>query len=154
MTKIVSQLNVDGYFVGSTVADESPLEAGVWLIPGGCVDALPPTIPVGKVAKWNGSWVFEDIPKDPEPPVEPEPNPVPISVTRFQARAALYQAGYFDAVTEIMSNPATPMLMKLAWQDAQEFRRDSSTVQALSQILGLTSEQVDQLFIAASGISA
>ncbi|WNO06053.1 hypothetical protein [Rhodoferax mekongensis] len=88
------------------------------------------------------------------PPTPSAAQVVPESVTRFQARAALYQAGYFDAVTEIMSNPATPMLMKLAWQDAQEFRRDSSTVQALSQILGLTSEQVDQLFIAASGISA
>lgn len=40
--KIVSQLGPDGYLVGPTVADESPLEPGVFLIPGGAIDRPPP----------------------------------------------------------------------------------------------------------------
>ena len=70
--KQVSQLDQDGYFVGVTTADPSPLEPGVYLIPGGAIDATPPTVPEGQRAKWNGQWVFEDIPQ-PEPEPEPEP---------------------------------------------------------------------------------
>lgn len=72
--KIVSQLNADGYFVGVTFADESPLEPDFYLLPGGAIDAPAPSIPEGKRAKWVGEWVFEDI-QQPEP--EPEPEPVP-----------------------------------------------------------------------------
>lgn len=68
--KQVSQLDKDGYFVGVTTADPSPLEPDVYVIPGGCVDAPEPTIPEGQRAKWdNGQWVFEDIP--PEKPEQP-----------------------------------------------------------------------------------
>ena len=70
--KQVSQLDQDGYFVGVTTADPSPLEPGVYLIPGGCIDEPAPTIPEGQRAKWEGQWVFEDIPQ-PEPEPEPEP---------------------------------------------------------------------------------
>jgi len=68
--KQVSQLDQDGYFVGVAMADISPLEPDVYLIPGGCIDAPAPTIPEGQRAKWdNGQWVFEDIP--PEKPKQP-----------------------------------------------------------------------------------
>jgi hypothetical protein len=70
--KQVIQLDADEYFVGPVIADASPLEAGVYLIPAGAVDAPMPTIPEGKRAKWDGQWVFEDIPQ-PEPEPEPEP---------------------------------------------------------------------------------
>lgn len=70
--KQVSQLDQDGYFVGLTTADLSPLEPGVYLIPGGAIDQPAPVVPEGKMAKWNGQWLFEDIPQ-PEPEPEPEP---------------------------------------------------------------------------------
>jgi hypothetical protein len=71
--KQVSQLDQDGYFVGVTTADPSPLEPDVYLIPGGAVDASAPTIPEGKRARWvDGNWVFEDIP--PEKPKQPYPS--------------------------------------------------------------------------------
>jgi len=74
--KQVIQLDADGYFVGLTTADESPLEPGVFLIPAGAIDAPVPSIPEGKLAKWNGTWVFEDAP-EPEPEPEPVPEPKP-----------------------------------------------------------------------------
>ena len=71
--KQVSQLDQDGYFVGVTTADPSPLEQDVYLLPGGCIDEPAPTIPEGQRAKWdNGQWVFEDIP--PEKPEQPYPS--------------------------------------------------------------------------------
>lgn len=83
--KQVSQLDQDGYFVGVVFADPSPLEPGVFLIPGGAVDAPAPTILEGQRAKWNGQWVFEDIPQpepEPKPETEPEPEPIPYDEQR------------------------------------------------------------------------
>ena len=68
--KQVIQLNDDGYYVGITIADESPLEPNVFLMPARTIDASIPSIPDGKRAKWNGSWIFEDIP-------QPAPDPIP-----------------------------------------------------------------------------
>lgn len=70
--KQVSQLDQDGYFVGMTVADQSPLEEGVYLIPAGAVESDAPSIPDGQRAKWeNEQWGFEAIPL-PEPELEEE----------------------------------------------------------------------------------
>lgn len=80
--------------------------------------------------------------------------PVPLVVTRFQARAALYLAGHFEAVEAYMAQASTPMLAKLAWQDAQEFQRSSPTVLALAKVLGLSDAQLDALFVSAATIKA
>lgn len=67
-TKLCSQLDTNGYFVGTTIADESPLEPGVFLLPGGAVDAPAPVMSEGKRAKWIGtSFVIENIPEPPQP---------------------------------------------------------------------------------------
>ena len=71
--KKVIQLDEQGYFVGITTADESPLEVGVYLIPANAVDADTPTIPDGHKAKWNNGWVFEP-PSEPEPQIVIDPN--------------------------------------------------------------------------------
>jgi hypothetical protein len=59
-------------FISEGEADPSPLEEGVWLIPGDATDVAPPKIPVGMRAIWEGDkWRTENIPM-PEP--EPEPS--------------------------------------------------------------------------------
>lgn len=79
---------------------------------------------------------------------------VPQSITPFQAKAALLNAGLLSQVNAIMANSATPPLMVLAWTDATEFLRTSTTVTAMAASLNLTSAQIDALFIEAAGISA
>lgn len=82
------------------------------------------------------------------------PAAVPQSVSRFQARAALHLAGLLDEVQALMDDPATDKLAKLAWQDAQDFRRISPTVLGMGAALGWSDAQLDQLFITAAGIEA
>jgi uncharacterized membrane protein len=60
--KLVYQTDHLGIFIGAVTADESPLEPGVYLIPGGCVEAAPPAIPEHKAAWWNGrAWQLVDF---------------------------------------------------------------------------------------------
>ena len=87
--------------------------------------------------------------------LRPVPAPVvPQVVSRFQARAALLLAGLLDDVEALMAAPGTPALAKLAWADAQEFKRNSPTVQAMAAAIGLTEAQLDELFTNAAGIDA
>jgi hypothetical protein len=79
---------------------------------------------------------------------------IPQTVSRFQARAALHLSGLLESVETLMQSPETDMLARLAWQDAQEFKRQSPTVLAMASALGLTDAQIDELFIAAAGIEA
>lgn len=54
-TKTVYQTNSAGLFVGETIADESPLEPGVFLIPAGCIELAPPeTWPEDQWPRFNG----------------------------------------------------------------------------------------------------
>lgn len=53
--KTVYQTNYSGLFIGKTLADESPLQPGVFLIPAGCVEQAPPTSwPDDQWPRWNG----------------------------------------------------------------------------------------------------
>jgi hypothetical protein len=94
--KEVVQLDQNGYFVGITNADESPLEQGVFLIPAGAVDVDAPVIPEGKVAKWDGVWVYEDIPNE---ATEEED---PVELTYAEKRAMEYPPieDYLDGVVK------------------------------------------------------
>lgn len=89
--KIISQLDAEGYFSGPTVADESPLEPGVFLIPMGAVDVPPPSVPEGKRARYvGGKFVLENIPM-PEPEPEPTPpTPEEIATAVSAARQSAY----------------------------------------------------------------
>lgn len=74
MSKPCYQLDRAGLLQGETVADESPLEAGVYLLPAGCTFTAPPAeVPDGKWPRWNGAaWDFVTKPK----PANDNPDPV------------------------------------------------------------------------------
>jgi len=86
--------------------------------------------------------------------VDPPPPGPPQVVSRFQARAALHLAGLLPQVEALMADPATDTLARLAWTDAQEFRRTSPTLLAMAAALDLSDAQLDQLFVTAAGIEA
>ena len=66
-----------GVFLGQGLADESPLEPGVWLLPAHSVTMAPPNVDENQFAVFkNGAWEVNVIP-DPEPEPEPVPEPEP-----------------------------------------------------------------------------
>ena len=72
--KTVYQTNIDGYFTGLTGADESPLEPGVYLIPGGAVEVEPPSFGPGSAARWvDGAWQIVPAPLQEIPEVAADP---------------------------------------------------------------------------------
>lgn len=60
-------------FVGASIADESPLEEGVYLIPAYATTVAPPQIQAGSQAVFeNDGWRIEAIPLPPTPEPPPE----------------------------------------------------------------------------------
>lgn len=82
----------------------------------------------------------------------PDPTAVPQEVSPYQARVALLQAGHLDAVESLMANPATPQEARIAWEYATTVRRQSAFIATLGPLLGLTDEQIDNLFRLAASI--
>lgn len=76
--KTVYQLDRANFYAGHTVADESPLEPGVYHIPARCVEAAPPAEwPENKWPRWNGShWVLVNKPVPAQPADEVETDPL------------------------------------------------------------------------------
>ena len=89
----------------------------------------------------------------------PQAVPVPASVSRFQARAALARTerggvNLFEAINGFMTSlPATDE-RRLAWEDARDFERDSLTVAEIAGMFGMTDAEVDDLFRLADTIKA
>jgi hypothetical protein len=66
-----------GIFHSEGLADESPLEPGVFLIPANATTIKPPKVALPKVAVFkDGKWNVETLPPPPPKP-EPEPKPAP-----------------------------------------------------------------------------
>jgi len=89
---------------------------------------------------------------DAQPPALPEYVPavvaVPEVVTMRQARLALLGAGLLAQVNTAVANMpgAEGDAARIEWEYAQEVRRDSPLVAALSAAFGWTSAQLDDLF--------
>lgn len=104
----------------------------------------------------NWCWTangFEEIPR------RPTMNPLlvwreNVEVSRIQARSALYLAGKLEMVDAWAADPSTPVLQKMAWQDATTFARTSPTVLSAGAALGLTDQELDDLFSLALTIKA
>lgn len=92
------------------------------------------------VAQKDGSWTIAKA--------------VPQSVTMRQARLAMLQAGILDDVEAMISamEGAEGRAAQIDWEYALDVRRDWPLIGVLAPQLGMTDEQVDELFIAAASI--
>lgn len=103
---IAYQTDEDGFYVEAVECQESPLEPGIFLVPGGAVEVAPPELAENQLAKWDGSaWVSVD--KTPEPAsseVSDVPEPTPptyeelkeaVKVTRRIAYASMADPLFF-----------------------------------------------------------
>lgn len=81
--------------------------------------------------------------------------PPPASVSLAQGKAALIAAGLWPAVlayVAAIADPTDKALAEVALNDTQDWRRDSLFLNSAATALGMTSAQLDQLFVDASGI--
>lgn len=78
----------------------------------------------------------------------PQSDPVPAVVSMRQARLALLGAGLLAPVNEAIATMegAKGEAARIEWEYAQEVRRDSPLVAALSAAFGWTAAQLDDLF--------
>jgi len=77
---------------------------------------------------------------------------VPQTITSFQAKAALLNAGLLESVTAMMAT--APAFAKLAWAESTTFERHSKTLTDMAAVLGLTDAQLDSLFTYGAGVKA
>lgn len=114
----------------------------------GTTEVPPPDFdPVAAGCFWRDDhWEVEDA--------KPPEAPVPDVVTMRQARLALLGAGLLAQVNTAVANMlgAEGDAARIEWEYAQEVRRDSPLVAALSEILGLTDEALDNLYRTAVGL--
>ena len=82
------------------------------------------------------TWELREIPKV-----------VPQSITPLQAKLQLLKLGLLDEVEALVSNDRTSQLY---WEYASVVERDNAVLLLMAEQLGLTSEQVDEMFIEAS----
>ena len=89
-------------------------------------------------------------------PPEPQPIPVPQQITRAQGKAALIIQGHWQAVPDYVASiqdPTQRALAEVALNDTLTWERSSPFLNAVVNGLGMTDEQIDALFIQASGIA-
>ena len=79
---------------------------------------------------------------------------VPQSVSMRQARLALLGAGLLSTVNAAIAgmDGVEGEAARIEWEYAQDVDRGSALIGALSPLLGMTSEQLDALFIAAAAL--
>lgn len=147
---------VSKVLIGSVGIQESPLEPGHYLLPPNCTikQPLPPTN--GKdVIFVNDTWSYVDtlsqLPEKPANPINDIRETMVVSV--FQGTAALLNAGLLNDVEAFFNSVNATPLQKLAWERVVVFERLSPLVISMGQMLNLTDEQLDQLFIEAAAIT-
>jgi hypothetical protein len=77
---------------------------------------------------------------------------VPQKVTRRQAKQALLLAGMLSQVQpaiDAIVDPTQREMMNIEWNDSQDFERTRPSLINLATALGLTLEQLDDLFVQA-----
>lgn len=141
-------------FAGSVGIQESPLEPGVWLMPPNCTLDAPLAPQEGKDVAYIGSvWQYITPPPDGSPQQPVEDIRQTMIVSRFQARAALLNAGLLDQVDAYFNSSTPSAIDRLAWQQVNDFYRLSPLVISVGASLSLNDDQLDQLFRAAAAIS-
>jgi len=157
-----------GRLLGQGIADPSPLEAGVWLIPAFATTAPPPDADEGhEVIYQAGDWSQRPLPPPPEPP--PPPPPPPITLTARQLFAALALTGMITeaealaagrtgevlaAVEAVFATlPAQDaFLARLTWATMRDVPRNHPLIGAMIAADVATDEQVDALFALGAAI--
>jgi hypothetical protein len=166
---IAYQTDRDGVFVGVVKLDRDPLEQNKWLIPAGAFIDAPPLVADRQFALHDGSsWVVEDLPPEPSPPV---PVSAEYELDTWRANAVLSKAEFLIRVKDAgiltkgdakaaargewpasMQSALSRMTDKeaedaeITWAAASTVERKNPMIYFVQAAVGLSDEQVDNLF--------
>lgn len=101
---------------------------------------------------WHQAWVVRDLTE--EEIEEQNRVPVPDSITPRQARLELLNEGLLSQVDDAINSLESPDKERAAieWEFAENIERDSPWINNIGKALGLTQDQIDEMFIAAAQI--
>lgn len=88
-------------------------------------------------------------------PADQTPVAIPEEISRAQGKAALIQAGMWDAVQAFaasITDPTQRALADVALHDTQTWKRSSPFLNTAAEGLGLSQAQLDDLFVKAAAI--
>src|SRR5690606_12135578 len=120
----------------------------------------PVDIPDGRWIDLRMNEVRQPEPEEPEDPEAPELQPeiptepsIPSVVTMAQAKLALLYAGLYEQVEQALADLPEPQKTAalIEWNHRQTLERDHPLVAQVAAALGLTEQQLDDLFVDASG---
>jgi hypothetical protein len=110
--------NTGGY-IGTELADESPLEPNVYLLPANATQIEPPPVEYGKWRRWNGvEWVFENLEETPITTAEPTP---PTAQDMRNRRNNLLSESDWTQFPDV---PASVVSQGEAWRTYRQALRD------------------------------
>lgn len=116
-------------------------------VPAYATHVQPPETVGDEVAHWNGKvWTVL-----PERPPAPEPEPVPASCTPAQGLVALFAVKQITedqllAAIGQIADPVQQYTARIGLQRATTWERGSPTMQAMAALLGLTEQDLDDLY--------
>lgn len=130
------------------------------IIPGGSIAQIEATVfDVAPPFEWvevsddvtpnTHYWDGEKAVLIPAP--EPEPPTVPAVVSSAKGKVVLIRAGLWQSVLDYVAaipDPEQRAIAEVALHGTQEWSRNSPFMAAISSALGVTEEQMDQLFVA------
>lgn len=149
---IENNLVANAIEVEPTEIDGAPLSAIDYarlLLPDAHVELLPDGAGIGWA--WTAEAGFQ-APVVPQTELPATPL-VPVSVSMRQAKRALLAAGLLDLADQAIAGIPDDTARRAAqidWTSATDVRRDWPLVASIAQALGLTDQQIDALFVAAS----
>jgi hypothetical protein len=74
---------------------------------------------------------------------------IPKTISMRQARLVLLKSGFLPTIEEVLRALPSPSreVAIIEWEYATEVHRDSDLINSLGPVLGLSDEQIDQMFI-------
>lgn len=142
---------------GETITDDDLTGPGIEIYP---LHSQMPEVQAGEIAvpvsvelideQWTQIWTVRDMTPEELDAAKP---PVPQQITAGQGREALYNAGKFHAVQpaiDAIEDVDEKWRVQNAWDNRPTWERQSPFVLMMAGVLGLDSQQTDQLFIDAA----